>query len=250
MPLAYFDRSDKSYVVPLNATLAGSVLDQISRDNPEQVFHAFVTLGNALAPYVNRGSIRRRSPEARLAGRLFDYDQVVHDFLRSLAPSFYNEIQPLWKWNSRYWDQVALLNLARYEAAPATVHGKDALSQAVQHARHAVSIEVHPFSLTTLGTVLIAQMDAEPSLLTMIYDEAYARLTHAIERERHWAHRNPHSFVALLNGTIKYVALGGNLTSPQREQLRRHVDEAARLFRRDSGITDAISQLKTDRILA
>jgi len=243
MPLAYLNGTDRSYVVPLNATLATSILNYISKETPDQIFKTFVSLGNALAPYVNRGAIRRRSPEARLAGRLFDYDQIVRDFLGSLATSFYEEIRPLWHWNSRYWDQVALLTLARYQAEPLTARGKDALIEAVQHARHAVSIEVHPFSLTTLGTILFAQLSEDVTANEAIYAEAFGRLSEAIDRERNWSHRNPHSFMSLLNGTKTYVDFGGKLTSRQKENLQRTISEARRLFPRDVDMAESISQI-------
>ena len=47
----------------------------------------------------------RRSPEARLAGRLFDADKVVKPLLDSDAEEFYVTVQKLWEWNSRYWEQ-------------------------------------------------------------------------------------------------------------------------------------------------
>lgn len=243
MPLDYLDSSDRSYVVPLNATLSSAIFTHICKESPEQVFRAFVTLGNALAPYVNRGAIRRRSPEARLAGLLFDYDGIVRDFLGDSAVSFYDEIRELWQWNSRYWEQLALLYISRYHSAPSTEYGRDALIQAVQHARHAVSIEVHPFTLTTLGAVLFAQLSEDTKANSSIYEEAIGRLSDAIDRERNWSYRNPHSFMSLFTGTKRYVDFGGNLTSRQKDYLKQAIGEAQKLFQRDSNMTDAISKL-------
>jgi hypothetical protein len=243
MPLAYLDNTDRSYVVPLNATLSSIILNHVAAGGRAKIFKTFIDLGNALAPHVNRGAIRRRSPEARLAGRLFDYDQIVRHFLGDLAPSFYEETRQLWQWNSRYWDQVALLNLARFYAAPSTELGKDALVQAVQHARHAVSIEIHPYSLTTLGTILLAQLAPDAAWNTEIYNEAFERLAEAIDREKHWSHRNPHSFVSLFAGTKRYIENGGNLTSIQRDRLDRVVTEAQKLFPRDLELGGLIAQL-------
>jgi len=234
MPLAYFDGSDRSYVVPLNATIASQALDRVAKDNRAELFDTFVSLGSAIASRVNRNAIRRRSPEARLAGRLFDYDQVVRGFLGDMSSRLYDAVQDLWQWNSRYWEQVALLNLAQYQAAPSTQDGKDALTRAIQHARHAVSIENHPLPLTTLGKILLAQLGPDKSVNEAAYSEAFGRLTEAIERERHWAHRNVHSFISLIRGTIEYFDRGGRLTQTQVNQLRRIASEATALFRRDA----------------
>jgi SIR2-like domain len=244
MPLAYVEGYGRTYIVPLNPSLASTILDSLIKDGREKLFRAFVDLGNALAPHVNPGAIRRRSPEARLAGRLFDYDQMVRNFLGDLSGAFYEEIRELWQWNSRYWDQVALLNLSRYYAAPLTDHGRDALLQAIQHARHAVSIEVHPFSLTTLGTVLLAQIGPNEGSLADIYDEGFGSLTAAIDRERHWSHRNPHSLSALFSGTHRFIESGGQLTAHQRARLDQDIREAQKLFPRDQEMGAAVSQLK------
>lgn len=76
----------------------------------------------------------RRSPEARLAGRIFDADKIVKPLLGSAAEDFYVSVQKQWEWNSRYWEQRALL------AADTDLH------IALQYARYAVAIEFHPFS--------------------------------------------------------------------------------------------------------
>jgi hypothetical protein len=124
-----------------------------------------------------------------------------------------------------------------------TQHGKDALIEAVQHARHAVSIEIHPFSLTTLGTILFVQLSEDATMNEAIYTEAFGRLSEAIDRERNWSHRNPHSFMSLLNGTKRYIDFGGKITSRQKEYLQRTISEARRLFPRNTDMAETISQI-------
>ncbi len=108
-----------------------------------------------------------------------------------------------------------------------------------------MSIEIHPFSLTTLGTVLLAQIGPNEGNSAEIYDEAFERLTEALDRERHWAHRNPHSFNALFAGTNRYVESGGKLTGSQRIRLERDIIEAQKLFPRDQEIATVVKQLKS-----
>jgi hypothetical protein len=246
MPLAYFDRTDRSFVVPLNSTVASRILDTVSKTEPDLMFDSFVSLAKAIAPRVNRNTIRRRSPEARLAGRLFDYDPVVRGFLGPLASTFYSDTREAWQWNSRYWEQVALMLLAHYQLSPSTEEGQDALRQAVQHARHAVSIENHPLSLTTLGRVLMAQLGQEGMSRTATYEDAFIRLTSAIEIERSWSPPSVHPFVVLFRGTRDYLASRGKLTNEQAERLRGFVSEAQRLFPRDADISDAIAAVAAD----
>lgn len=243
MPLTYFDGGDKSYVVPLNAALAARVLERLAKDNPALLLETFVALGNAIAPRVNRGAIRRRSPEARLASRLFDFDQVVTGFLGDLAPQLYIATHDAWRWNSRYWEQVALMKLAKFHSMPSSDDGLDALEEAVQHARHAVSIETHPLSLTTLAKVLLAQIGVEGISNTAVYAEAFARLIAAIEYERSWSSRTVHAFMSLFRGTRDFLARGGILLATQRETVERLLEEAQRLFPRNPDIAEAASSL-------
>jgi hypothetical protein len=97
------------FVVAMNATLAERVLRRVADRENDILSVAFKGLAGALAPHVNRKAVMRRSPEARLAGRLFDADKVVKTLLGSSAEDFYVCVQKLWEWNSRYWEQRALL---------------------------------------------------------------------------------------------------------------------------------------------
>ncbi len=158
MPLAKVDWGYGNFIVPGNSTLATRILERIAASNRELLLTIFVGLAMAIAPRVNRRAVKARAPEARLAARLFDYDEVVSPFLKDSSSTFYADTQTRWQWNSRFWAQVSLMYLARYLANRSAPEGMETLAQAVQHARHAVSIENHPVVLTTLGQVLLAQM--------------------------------------------------------------------------------------------
>ena len=81
MPLILSDQGRGEFVLPENSTLASSILQRMADQNKEILLSVFVDLANSIAPRVNPEQIRRRAPEARLAARLFDYDQVVAPFL-------------------------------------------------------------------------------------------------------------------------------------------------------------------------
>ena len=102
LPLAYYDNRTNSFIIPQNATLAQRVLTLESQNNRAQLLESFVILANQIASRVNRKTIRSRSPESRLAGRLFDFDSVAGELLKDRAFEFYQRTQETWQWNSRY----------------------------------------------------------------------------------------------------------------------------------------------------
>ena len=224
--------------MPQNATLAGRLLEIVSRDRRDELLEVFVDLGNAIAPRVNRKAIAQRAPEARLAGRLFDFDDVVEPFLGEHAQIFYNRTQDEWQWNSRYWEQVAQLHLAKYHKAPSTNVGREALERAIQHARHAVSIETHPFPLTTLAQTLIAQMTSGRELDQAAYEEALEKLLLAIRLERNRARMAVQPFVTLFRGSLTFLEQGGQLSGDNAEALRSRIREARGQFPRDREVSE------------
>ena len=222
---------DDDYVVPLNAIIADRILSRASRQESEILVSAFVQLASALAPHVNRKAIMRRSPEARLVGRLFDADKVVRPLLDTAAERFYLSVQTQWEWNSRYWEQRALLA------------AETDLDIALQYARHAVAIERHPFPLTTLGKILLMQMESVPWGMESMYGEAFEMLTAAIENEARRWRVTVHPFATLLSGTARYCELGGVLTTNQRNTIDGYCAEAQALFGGDALIDAALRRL-------
>lgn len=213
LPLAFSDDRSNSFIIPQNATLANRVLKLTAENDRETLLRIFVNLANTIAPKVNRKAIMRRSPEARLAGRLFDFDAIVENFLKEDALAFYVKTQEAWQWNSRYWGQVALLKLSMYHHAPDSEEGLEALNMAVQHARHGVSIETHPFTLTTLGSTLLVQMNITGYSLTSTFGEAFEILSEAIHLEKSWARMAVQPFIALFRGTKNFLESGGVLSN-------------------------------------
>lgn len=224
---------DDDFVVALNAIIADRILHRASRRESVSLVSAFVQLASALAPHVNRKAIMRRSPEARLIGRLFDADKVVRPLLDTAAEGFYVSVQSCWEWNSRYWEQRALL------AAEADVDA------ALQYARHAVAIERHPFSLTTMGKILLMQMEKAPGAVEGVYGEAFETLSAAIELEARRSRITVHPFATLLSGTARYCERGGVLTANQRARIDCYYAEAQALFARDAMIDAVLRRLDT-----
>jgi hypothetical protein len=244
LPLAFYDRTN-SFVVPQNSTLAQRILQLAADNNRDWLLEIFVALANQIAPRVNRKTLKRRSPEARLAGRLFDFDSVTDELLKEKAPDFYQRTQIAWQWNSRYWEQIALMHLAQYFASPQSPTGLQALTDATQHARHAVSIEHHPLPLTTLGKILLAQMTVKGFSLTSTYAEAYEHLTDAIILEESWSRKAIQPYILLFRGTNDFMARGGVLSKKQTEKLTALAKEARGQWGRDQDMIDALAPVQT-----
>jgi hypothetical protein len=223
--------SDDDFIVPENAVVAERILFRSPRrgGNPS-LMSSFQNLSRAIAPHVNRKAIMRRSPEARLARRLFDYDTVVKPLLGALAEEFYISVQKQWEWNSRYWEQRALLL------------GDTDLGMALQYARHAVAIEKHPFPLTTLGKLLLKQMEVGENR-DRAFAEAFDHLGEAIDIEAHRKRTTVHPFATLLSGAARYLELGGELTFEQGDRIDRYADEADRRYASDAVIAAAMRRL-------
>lgn len=245
LPLAFSDTA-RNYVVPENSTIGAAVLDAFAERERGRLLEIYVGLAIELQPYVNRQTIKRRMPEARLSGRLFDYDDVVSRLLGSLAEDFYERVREYWKWNSRYWEQVALLQLSHFNSQRNS-HGF--LEAAVQHARHAVAIEYHPFPLTTLGKILFVQMTVDTDSRTSLFTEAFDCLTEAIAREASWGRRAVQPFATLFSGVLQFYDIGGSLTNVHRDSIRALAATAHLKFPREIELNGFLDSMKLRRII-
>ncbi len=243
LPLAYAD-GENEFVVPENSTLSEKILERAQHELGSLLLRMFVSLANEIQPFVSRSTIKRRLPEARLAGRLFDYDDVAGKFLGDRAEQFYDATRERWKWNSRYWEQVALLKLAKYHYNPEQDDAEHHLEQAVQHARHAVAIEFHPFGLTTLGKILMTQMQIPGQDMSGSFNEAFDRLTTAINKEALWSRRAIQPFLALFRGVDRYLEKGGVLEREQHETLRSLLTTATHRFAKESELLEAVAAIR------
>ncbi len=222
--------SDDDYVTTWNAAVAQVLLERIATREPELLRTAFIRLAASLAPLVNRQAIMRRTAEARLAGRLFDVDTVITPLLGPLAEDFFVRVQQDWQWNSRYWEQRALLVL------------ETDLESAVRYARHAVAIESHPFPLTTLGKVLLRRMESS-TRPDADFSEAFDVLTRAIRSEVHRSRVTIHPYSTLFAGIVRYMELEGPINGPMRQRIEQLMADAQDEFYRDAQLRDQIARV-------
>ena len=223
---------DDDFVVPINAVIGDQILRHCDRRSPKVLQEVFKRLAIALAPYVNRSTVMKKTPESRLAGRLFDADKVVRPLLGLAAEQFYTGVAKDWEWNSRYWEQRALLVL---DTRP-----HDALS----YSRHAVAIERHPHTLTTLSKVLISLMTSSSSEMPVYFNEAFAKLSEAITSEERRSRVTIHPYMTLYAGTFRYLQAGRFLTSEQRIKLTTHLAYSVQEFPHDVALRSQEQMVK------
>ncbi|WP_219136735.1 SIR2 family protein [Janthinobacterium sp. UMAB-60] len=231
LPLAY-SYDDDDYVIPLNPVIADRILAVIGREKQTIMLEIFGSLAKALAPYVNRQATIDRTPEAKLAGRLFSAEKVVRPLLGTLADDFYEAAKDSWEWNPRYWEQRALLMQ--------TIN----LDVAIQFARHAVAIEAHPFPWTTLASLLIKKMEFKSTHRDMLYDEAFELLKMTLKREENHGWRaTPHPYVVLFNGTNILITSGGSLSQMRKDFIKKQIEKTIIFFPREKQLIENCDNL-------
>lgn len=226
LPILFADRAQQ-YVIPARSTTADRAISILQKRDSKTLADVFVNLANAVAPRVNRGEIRKRAPAAKLASALMDFDRLVRRLINEHAEFFYDQIKEKWDWNSRYWEQCALLKLDRYLRDKSN---RRLLDEGIQNARWAYAIEEHPLSLTTLAKLLFSAIDNEVELQPELFEEAWDLINQSIDIEANWASVKATAFVVCFNGVLAYVRKGGKLSGAQTERLR---DEFAITHRRN-----------------
>ncbi|WP_416883027.1 hypothetical protein [Marivita sp.] len=225
LPVSYSDIGS-SFVVPKQAIVGDRFLGLARRDRNRKLFEAFLELAKSVAPRVNITTIKHKTPEAQLLGRLMDYDNNVKDYIDDYAEEYYAGLKSLCDWNSRYWEQLALLKLDRFYSSP---DDNLLLEESIQHARSAISAEVHPFSLATLAKVLFQAMEKSSRNRDQYFTEAWQNVVEANTRESQWTNRGATLFIIAFGGVLKFLEIGGQLSGEQSECLRDMIAETRTL---------------------
>lgn len=135
-----------------------------------------------------------------------------------------------------------MVKLARYRKST-DIRRHDVLVQAVSHARHAVQIEEHPLSLTTLGNILLEDMKSNPARRDLAFREAFDVTHKALRIEGRMSRIAIHPYATLVSGALAFLKLRGVLSSKDREILRRLVDEVQVQFPHESKLLVDIANL-------
>ena len=242
LPVKYSDNGS-NFIIPKQAIIGDRILELNRKSNQKKLLQVFCELAKSVAPRVNITTIKHKSPEAQLLGRLMDYDNNVKDYIDEYAEEFYADIKPLCDWNARYWEQLALLKLDRFLASP---DDKLLLEESIQHARSAISAQVHPFSLATLAKILFRAMEKSTPNQDEYFAEAWDGVLEANEREAHWRNRGATLFVIAFSGVLSFRKMGGKLTGEQCECLRDMVAETYALKISDKRLISLRSDLEKE----
>ncbi|MBC7481101.1 MAG: SIR2 family protein [Rhizobacter sp.] len=110
--------------------------------SPKERYDITLHLAKQLSPLVVPQAIARRTYAYRILRVLMDCDVIAEDLPES-ADRWYSELLPTMGWNSRFWEQRALLAARRNQDETAYSFAKTAVSIQARDA----------FSHTTLGTI-------------------------------------------------------------------------------------------------
>ncbi|MCQ8128804.1 P-loop NTPase [Methylomonas rivi] len=226
LPLTYID--DDDYIIPLHPIVADRLLLMLAREKQEMLLEIFSLLANALAPYVNRRTTIARTPEAKLAARLFSAEHVARDLLGNHADSFFHQAHDAWQWNPRYWEQRAILTQFTN------------LDLAIQYARHAVAIEEHPFPWTTLASLLSKKLEGTNIGLDSLYNEIFELINKVIKYEissPSWR-QTPHPFASLFHATDVFLSKGGYIAPKKKEWILQRIEYCSKTFSRDKSLNE------------
>lgn len=232
LPLTYADDGD--YVLPLNPVIADRLLHMLAREKQALLLEIFSMLAAALSPYVNRRATISRTPEAKLAARLFSAEQVARPLLGTFAGTFFSQAREAWQWNSRYWEQRALLTQA------------ENIDLAIQYARHAVAIEEHPFPWTTLASLLSKKLEQTIVGVDAIYGEIYEILNQVVRHEtttKAWR-STPHPYATLFHATNILISKGGKIPPKKRDWILQQIEFCSKVFSRDKMLNEAAERIR------
>lgn len=142
--LAGIIRTEQNGIRPRHRIVASTVIQQCV--TLEERFAMSLALAKALSPLVTRQAIHLGTRPYRIAQQLLDEELVWAWMGRGYAQQWYEELTPFYSWNARFWEQRALLE-SRF--------GVDHLPKARSFASEAVRVHKDPFTLNTLGTILL-----------------------------------------------------------------------------------------------
>jgi len=154
-----------------------------------------------LGPRLGRASQRERNSTSMLVGALMTYRNLSEVFATADLDKWYDSLAKTFgDWSARYWEQRAIMCRNLGQTRP------DLLSRAESFTLRAVNIVQDTYSLTTLGTVLMAKAANGPQAELQDY---YARALQAFELASQYDPTNLVTWLAYLRfalGAIKRIS--------------------------------------------
>jgi hypothetical protein len=164
----------------------------------DEKFDATYAVVASLAPLINPAIIGAKEYPHLIVRKVFDQERVSESVgLRALE--LFEDFEGMLGWNSRYWEQRALL-----EARTGN------FSKAYSYAQKAVSLERHPFAFTSLGTICVNHAvrlyPSNPIDAKALYFEGEEALDKSVKSATYTNQSYEHPFVTFFAGTLKLVA--------------------------------------------
>jgi len=175
--------------------IASNLIEKVF-DNKER-FELAKNLAIHLAPHISISAILQKTLYYRIIKELMD-ERIIIDWLNhELAQRFYADLRPYYDWDARYWEQRAL----------AESH-MDHLEPAISYAETAVHRNRDPFTLNTLGTILLrtaSNPDYSGAAGTLdLYRKGIGNLHESLDIGRG---QFPHPYTTFFTHTLSYVQL-------------------------------------------
>lgn len=161
-------------------------------------YEAMAAIVKAFAPLVNPEVIKKKGLEHLILREVLDQEQVVRSIGTS-ALKFYESYEVELGWSSRYWDQRALLE-SQYDGH---------FPKAYSYSQKAISLELHPFAFTSLGTICMRHSSAvikENRIEALKYfREGEEALTKAYQLNSSNGKNHEHPFVTFFSSASKLL---------------------------------------------
>ena len=228
-----YNQIDSSYIKTQNESLANVFLDYYKEHNYNLLYETIVKLAKSFAPYVNRETIKLQTPEARASRRLLNFEDAVSRFISGDADDFYSVIQAEWDWNSRYWEQRAL-GILHFD-----------MERSLRYARHAVSIEEHPYTLNTLATILHEHMKKDNGKAEYYFAEIIQILDKAITKENIRSRVTVYPLTTLLSSVQTFLRQGNNIDNTIKNKINDLIEMVLGIFRYEKRFDATISDIKS-----
>ena len=160
-------------------------------------FELVKNLSIHLAPHISITAIKQKTLYYRIIRELMNARIMIDWLGYHFAQKYYDDLLPYYDWDARYWEQRALAE-ARMEH----------LDKAMSYAETALDRNRDPFTLNTLGTIMLRISsstefsDAAGAIASYWRGIDYLRESAELGKERF-----PHPFTTYFTHTLRYVAL-------------------------------------------
>lgn len=180
-------------VKPRNRRLASVLIERVVEK--EKLYDLTIALARKLAPYVTRETIRQRIVPYRIARELLDA-KIISDWVGlDRVNSWYDKLMPDYDWNARFWEQRALAEAIdlRFDTAES-------------YAERAVQLHADPFSLNTLGAILMRKaVDWYAPGETEARDYYWRGVRALVDSRRKAEDQYEHPYITFFRYTLRFV---------------------------------------------